>query len=104
MTDFKNLMQLTPKQQFLAFVLARGEQFYTVMTNPSSKESDVELAISCLIAFVPDAYTRSELYKFYFTNKKELNVRTAAVLTCGQTISALAGSMDIADTASGGFI
>lgn len=102
--ELQNQMEMTPKQQFLAFVLARGEKFYDIVSDSSKKESDVELAISALIAFVPDANTRAELYSNYFQYREQFNTRTSALVVCGETISALAGSMDIVETASGSFI
>lgn len=97
------VMEMTPRQSYLNFILSRAEFFHSVMADPTAKDTAVEYAITTLIAMTPDKFARKELFREYFSNLKKMNVRTAALISCGSVCSSLCISLDIVETATGSF-
>lgn len=95
-------MEASPKQQYLQFVLARAEQLFTLMITDKATDSQVGFGITMLISFIPDRVVRQALYSSFFANKKTLGTKTAALLACGETVSAIALSLDIVEQSVGG--
>lgn len=104
MSELQNQLSMSPKQQFLAFVLDRAKTFYEKVSDSKVSDDDVELAIAGVISFIPDDLSRAELFQRYAQCLETYNVRTSALVVCGLAISALSASMDISDQSSGGFI
>lgn len=107
MTDNANsisIMNSSPKEQFLKFILDRGAQLYTIVTDADKENADCEAAFLALCSFIPDAHTRSDLVRMYFEERKKFSSRAAAILCTGPCISAIATSMDVTESSAGAFI
>ena len=97
------LTQGSPKTYWLIHFMNQDDKFFELMGKAGKDEVDIDASVAALLTNLPNEPKRRELYEEYLKVRKQLGLVSAATTVVGKAKDYFVETMDIVETATGGF-
>jgi len=100
-----SLINGSPKSMYVFFLLKLCTNYFDVMRQSSSGDTDIESATAALVAFCPNRVERERIWKLYVeTRDAQRNKINASIMAVGELVSYLSDSLEFEEESTGGLM